>query len=167
MGIELGCVYPYAADTSVGRSEFSGNRVGRCASAWLNFSHAGARGMTFADNRFDWYYNPGGVAGRPRDWAWSGRTLSDCRFINNTYVLPDGRDRPWELMGVDKGSNDTFSGETWKKASGTMGGGFNLDFTDSTYTDCRFRVPVPVRFPASASGTGCVFDNGHVGGRFD
>jgi hypothetical protein len=165
-GFEFACVFPYARDKSIGRSEFSGNRVGRCGTAWYNFSYGGARGMTFADNVFDWNYNPAGTAGTPTDWFWSGTTLSDCRFTNNTYILPAGDNKPWQLMGITTGNNNTFSAERWTKPSGTMGGGCNFDFADSTYTDCDFQLSVPVRFPASASGTGCVFQSGHTGGQF-
>ncbi len=168
MGFEFGCVYPYAKDPSIGRSEFTGNRVARCASAWFQCNRNGARGMTFADNLFDYGYNPGGIAGSSSA-VWAGTSINDCTFINNTYVL-DGsglEGRPWDLLpdGL-AGSGNTFSGEHWTKPAGRMADA-KFPFTNSTYTDCHFHLPVSVTFPASASGTGCVFDKGRTGGSFD
>ena len=122
--------------------------------------------MTFADNVFDWNYNPAGHRRHAHRLVLERDDLSDCRFTNNTYVLPAGDNKPWQLMAITTGNNNTFSGERWTKPSGTMGGGCNFDFTDSTYTDCDFQLSVPVRFPASASGTGNVFQSGYTGGQF-
>jgi hypothetical protein len=165
MGIELGCVYPYAADTSVGRSEFSGNRVGRCASAWLNCDYTATEYMTFADNRFDWTYNPAGVSAHKDPPFGTGARIQNCTFAGNTWVLGKADNQPWSVCGARGGSGNTFIDEDWTKPSGSVST-CAMPFTDSTYTDCHFHLPKAVTFPASASGTGCVFDSGHSGGRF-
>jgi len=165
-GFEFGCVYPYAPDTSVGRSCFTGNRVARCASAWFNCDYSGATYMTFADNVFDWSYNPAGIAGS-HDAAFTGSDMSHCTFTNNTWVLGTLLNEPWHLLGDQlEGSNLTFVRESWSKPSGNMSLA-SFPFTHSSYTDCRFHLPVAVSFPASATGTGCVFDKGHTGGTFE
>jgi hypothetical protein len=166
MGFEFGCVYPYAKDPSIGRSEFTGNRVARCASAWFQCNRNGARGMTFADNLFDYGYNPGGIPAH-ENAAWSGTFINGCTFRDNTYVLSTGDDQPGDLVvSALAGSGNTFSGEHWTKPAGRMADA-KFPFTNSTYTDCHFHLPVSVTFPASASGTGCVFDKGRTGGSFD
>ena len=121
MGFEFGCVYPYAKDPSIGRSEFTGNRVARCASAWFQCNRNGARGMTFADNLFDFGYNPGGIA-RKQLRRLGGTSINDCTFINNTYVLAAPvEDRPWDLLPYGlAGRGNTFSGEDWTKPAGRM-----------------------------------------------
>ena len=121
--------------------------------------------MVIADNRFDSGYNPGGIA-EQAPVAWSGTSISDCRFENNTYVLGSGDGLPWRIQASLAGSGNTFAGEHWTKPAGRMADCV-LPFTGSTYADCDFHLPVPVSFPASASGTGCVFDKGHAGGTFD
>ena len=63
------------------------------------------------------------------------------------------------------GSGNTFSGEHWTKSAGSMADCV-LPFTGSTYADCDFHLPVPVSFPANASGTDNVFDHGSTGGTF-
>jgi hypothetical protein len=168
MGFEFGCVYPYAKDPSIGRSEFTGNRVARCASAWFQCNRNGARGMTFADNLFDYGYNPGGIPGSSSA-VWAGTSINDCTFVNNTYVL-DGsglEGRPWDLLSDGlAGRGNTFAWEDWTKPAGRMASS-EFPFTNATYTDCHFHLPVSVTFPASASGTGCVFQSGSSGGQFD
>ena len=177
MGFEFSCIYPDASDPSVGRSYFTGNRVGRCDSSWFQCNRNGAEGMTFADNVFNSGYNPGGVAANASP-AWSGTYINHCTFTNNTYILDHSGvdDHPWELMlsGLS-GDGNTFSCEQWTKTAGSIGL-VDFPFTNSTYTDCQFHLPAShgtesgrtsARFPASASGTGCVFDHGHTGGTFN
>ena len=125
----------------------------------------GMRGMVIADNRFDSGYNPGGIA-EQAPVAWSGTSINDCRFTNNTYVLGAGDDLPWRIQATLAGSGNTFTGEHWTKPAGRMADCV-LPFTGSTYADCDFHLPVPVSFPASASGTDNVFDHGSTGGTFD
>ena len=48
-----------------------------------------------------------------------------------------------------------------------MGGGCAFPFANSTYSDTDFHFPRAVSFPASAAGTGNVFDHGYAGGTFD
>jgi hypothetical protein len=160
MGIELGCVYPYG---SVGASQFSNNKVGRCASSWLNCDYSPASGMTFANNLFDWSYNPGRIAGS-HDGPISG-ALNGCEFSHSTWVLGTTLNEPYKLVSGG-GDGNAFSGEDWTKPSGSIGGGAGMPFTNSTYASCHFHLHDPVIFPDSASGTGCVFDGGHSGGTF-
>jgi hypothetical protein len=48
----------------------------------------------------------------------------------------------------------------------SMSGALEFPFTDSSYDACHFHFPKSVTFPASATGTDCVFDHGHSGGTF-
>ena len=167
MGVELAAVYPYSPDPSVGRSEFSNNRVGRCASSWLNCDYTPTTGVTFANNLFDFSYNPGGITGSV-DAPING-SLNDCVFTGNTWVLGTANNYPWALTSSPQsggfGTNNVFTSEDWIKPGGTMNLA-NMPWADSEYYDCHFHLPRSVTFPASATGTGCVFDSGHSGGTF-
>ena len=170
MGLEFGCVYPYASDESIGRSVFLNNKVGRCLSAWLNFSYKakGQRYMTFQNNLFDYAYNPhGSAASNDAPWS-SGANLNYCSFIGNKWVLGTANNQPWDFVasGSPAGGHNTFVDEHWTKPSGTIGGACAMPFTDSTYTRCRFELPKAVTFPESATGTDCYFANGSSGGSF-
>lgn len=169
MGLEFGCVYPYASDTDVGRSVFSNNKVGRCGSSWLNFSYTtkGCHYMTFQDNVFDFSYNDHGAdAHNSSPWS-SAANLNYCTFDGNTWTLGTANNQPYYMVSggtTAQGGHDTFVGETWTKPSGTIGSWVDFPFTDSDYTDCVFHLPKAVAFAASATGSGNTFDNGYTGG---
>jgi len=96
--------------------------------------------------------------------------------MNNTYVMEPTIQQWWgPIISGFTGDNNTFSGEDWTKSAGSVGYA-DFPFTNSTYTDCHFHLPAAgasdsgnasARFPASVSGTGCVFDHGHAGGNFN
>jgi hypothetical protein len=119
--------------------------------------------MTFANDLFDWSYNPGNIAGS-HDSATSG-FLSRWAFSNNTWVLGTALNELYQLV-TGGGAGNVFSGEDWTKPTGSIGGGAGMPFTNSAYTSCHFHLRDPVIFPTSATGTGCVFDSGHSGGTF-
>lgn len=133
MGLEFGCVYPYSANNAVGRSEFSGNKVGRCYSAWYQTNYSGASYMTFEDNVFDDTYNPHGCTVRAST-AFSGVSASHCAFTGNTYVL--GNHSTVFVSGYS-GTANSYSGEDWTK-SGSITASF--PFTSSTYEACHFHA---------------------------
>ncbi len=131
MGMEFGCVYPYASDNTVGRSTFSNNKVGRCYSAWYQTNYSGASYMTFENNVFDDSYNPHGCTVRAGT-AISGVSASHCTFTGNDYILGN---HSTVFVGGYSGTANTYSGERWTK-SGTISASF--PFTNSSYEDCHF-----------------------------
>ena len=150
IGIEFGCVYPYASDNTVGRSSFTGNRIARCPAQWAQWNYSGASYMTISDNIFDWDYNPAGLSDPSTLYhgtRFGGASISDSTFSGNTYVLDhSGQDNhPWHLMEDFAGDGNTFTDEHWTKSAGSIAL-VNFPFTDSVYTGCHFHFPTIVTF---------------------
>lgn len=160
MGLEFGCVYPYASDNAVGRSEFSRNKVGRCYSAWYQTNYSGASYMTFTDNVFDDSYNDHAcpsLAGT----AISGQSVSHCTFTGNTYRLGTSHSTIF-VSGYD-GTANAYSGDRWYSDRSALTA--NFAFTDSTYEDCDFYLPSSVTLASGSTyDAACYFKNGHTGG---
>ncbi len=166
MGLEFGCVYPYAKDASIGRS-----RVHRQPGRALRLGLVPVQPQRRPGH--DLRRQPLRLGLQPRAASPSrlrrlGRHLH--QRLQRSRTTPTSWARATACRGASRppcaGSGNTFAGEHWTKPAGKMADCV-LPFTNSTYTDCHFHLPVPVRFPASASGTGYVFDNGHTGGTFD
>lgn len=167
-GVELAGVWDWRSEGK-GASTFANNRIGRCRGVWLNCAAGGVKGMTFENNVFDDSYNLSGTDNYGAAILACGTYLEGCTFRDNTWILCNEVGKPDQMFyneGIAR-TNLTFIREHYVKTAGSFHyGGPWWYFTDSTYTDCHFQLPQIVYFPESASGTGCVFDNGHTGGTF-
>jgi hypothetical protein len=168
MGLEFGCVFPFASDLDVGRSVFSGNRIGRCQSAWMQCNRSGAAYMTFADNLWDQAYNAGGIASDgPQYGVIAGTFYDHCVWSDNVYNLGAVTLRPQELYVQSSvtGADNELLREHWTKAGGTMANPVHGTFEDSYYEDCEYHIPRSFAFNTGCTyNSGCVFDSGHTGG---
>lgn len=161
-GIELGCVYPYASNNTVGRSTFSSNKVGRCLDSFYQTNYSGASYMTFANNVFDHTYYPHGCPDRVDDLgasahaAFAGISASNFAFTGNEYTLGS----PHNALFVTgySGTDNAYSGERYTTSRGSISANFNV-ITNSTFEDCDFGTPEESNWPSVVYlGSGCTYD---------
>lgn len=164
-GLELASIYPYAKDNTVGRSEFIGNKVGKCYSSWMQTNYGGAAWMTFRDNLWDGTYNPHGCPGK-QTRLFDGVSANHCTFEDNVYILPaHALSSVYGDLTETNSRDNVCRRERWSKPSGSLASAAFPYGLGSVYEDCDYDLPRAIAFSAQATGSGNRFNAyGYTGG---